>query len=817
MRRPAPRTIVVLGMMTKIPVAGVVWQTLHYLLGFRRLGFEVAYVEAHARTPSMLMETEHDDGAALAAGFIDRVLRRFDLGDCWSYAALHDDGSYHGLSEHVVRRLYGSAELIVNLHGGTEPLPGQAETGRLVYVETDPVQLQVELHEGLRSTIDFLEPHCAFFTFGENYGLPGCLLPVTERFRFLPTRQPIVLELWPAASDAGSGRFTTVGNWRQPWRDVSLDGQTYHWSKHLEFERVLDLPSKTGRSFELALAGCDGADLVRLENHGWAVRDAAGLSSDIDAYRDYVSGSTAELTVAKDQNVRLRTGWFSDRSATYLASGRPVVTQDTGFGCALPTGAGLHAFSSVDEAAEAVERICADYESEREAALQVGREWFDSDTVLGQLLQDVGVVVRPGSSRPALSADLDLVPVSRRPLRLEPDTTAALLARPVPFPPRQVGTPAATVVVVTHGNLALTRLCLEGVLERSGPPGYELVVVDNASEDGTRSYLLTLARRASNVRVLLNEVNLGFPHACNQGFEAARGDTLVLLNNDTIVATGWLRRLQAHLADPTVGLVGPVTNRIGNEAEVAVAYRTLEGFAAEAASRAREYDGQSFDIRMPAMFCVALRRDTWARLGAVDERFGLGTLEDDDYALRSTSAGYRNICAEDVLVHHFGEASFGELFASGAYSQLLDANRNRFEEKWGIGWEPYERRGNDDYRTLTERIRRTVQTRLPEGAGVGIVSRGDDELVQLEGRRGLHFPQRVDGVYAGYYPADSREAIAQLEELREKGGDYLVLPSTGFWWLDYYDGLRDHLESRYARVFSDEACVVFALAGEGAG
>jgi GT2 family glycosyltransferase len=754
------RKLVVLGMMTKIPVAGVVWQTVHYLLGFQRLGFDVYYVESHARTPSMLMETERDDGSALAAAFIDRVLRRFDLRDRWSYVALHDDGRHHGLGETELRRLYASAELIVNLHGGTEPRPEHADSGRLVYVETDPVQLQLELADGLASTMAFLEPHCAFFTFGENYGAPDCLLPVSDRFRFLPTRQPVVLDLWPRAA-GHSGRFTTVGSWRQDWREVSLGGETYRWSKHLEFERVLDLPARTGRRFALALSGCDRDERERLRRHGWSVRDATALSLDMDAYRAYLAGSLGELTVAKDQNIRLRTGWFSDRSATYLASGRPVITQDTAFGNVLPTGTGLHAFSTVDDAAAAVERVYGDYERERAAAFDIAQDYFASDAVLGQMLDHVGVP-RPGHhSAPTLHDDLVLTPVSRRPLRLDPKTVEAILERPVPFPDSRTGEPHASIVVVTCDNLALTRLCLETVLA-STDPAYELIVIDNDSQDGTRSYLLTLARRAAHVRLLLNETNVGFPAACNQGLAAARGDVLVLLNNDTIVAPGWLDRLAGRLDDPEVGLVGPVTNRIGNEAEIPVVYETygeLNDFASQWASA---HAGQEFDIPMPAMFCLALRRDTWERLGPLDERFGVGTLEDDDYALRSRAAGYRNVCADDAFVHHFGEASFGVLFASGAYSKLIDANRRRFEEKWGVPWQPYDQRRNDEYSALTENIRRTLTARLPRDATVIVVSKGDDKLLELDGLKGLHFPQTEDGCYAGHYPADSSNAIAHL-------------------------------------------------------
>src|ERR671916_3111487 len=167
---PDKGKIVVLGMMSRSPVAGVVWQTVHYLLGFQRLGYDVYYVEAHALTPLMLMQRADDDGSAKAAAFIAGVMRRFDLGDRWAFHALHADGRYYGMSEGQLKQLYRSAALLINLHGATQPLPEHSATGRLVYLETDPVLPQIELYHNVQGTVDFLELHCAFFTFGENYG-----------------------------------------------------------------------------------------------------------------------------------------------------------------------------------------------------------------------------------------------------------------------------------------------------------------------------------------------------------------------------------------------------------------------------------------------------------------------------------------------------------------------------------------------------------------------------------------------------------------------------------------------------------------------
>ncbi len=812
----AQRRIVLLGMMTKIPVAGVVWQTVHYLVGLQRLGFEPYYVEAHARTPGMLMRDERDDSSALAAAFIRDTLERFGLGDHWAYHALHDDGRLYGMTEAELRRLYSSAELIVNLHGGTEPRPEHAETGRLVYVETDPVQLQIELHDGQQSTIDFLEPHVAFFTFGENYGQADCGLPVSDRFTFHPTRQPVVTDFWLGAG-ADSGSYTTVGNWNQPWRDVVYDGERYGWSKDEEFRRFLALPALTGRSFELALASYTTQDRELLESRGWQVRPAHELSNDLDAYRDYLRGSRGEFTVAKDQNVRLRTGWFSDRAATYLAAGRPVVTQDTGFGAVLPTGDGLFPFTSIDDAAAAIEAIEGDYQRARRGAFEVAREHFEASTVLGRLLDTVGITL-PGRRRAAapVPATVDLAPVSRRPTTLASRTVEATLSRPIPETGgdrlgRRVH--ETSVVVVVPDGLVYARLCLESLLLDESNVDVEVIVVDNASGDDTRAYLAAIAERDSRVRVLRNEQDRGFGPAVNQGLCAASGDVLVVLNNDTIVPPGSLSRLAAHLLRPEIGLVGPTTNRCGNEAEVDAPYRTYGEMAQLSRRRAEEYAGIAFDIEVATLFCAAMRREVFERVGFLDERFEVGLFEDDDYSNRVRAAGYRVVCGEDVFVHHFAEGSFGRLVESGRYSELFRANKARFEEKWGVTWQPHLRRPNAWYRDLVERIREVVDRELPPDATVLVVSHGDDELLQLGAeRRVWHFPQTEDGTYAGYHPADSAEAIAHFQALRERGAEYIVFPETALWWLDFYADFVDMLRRGYHEtVWRAGTCVIFGL------
>ncbi len=860
--------IVILGFMSHFPVAGVAWQTIHYLVGLQRLGYDVYYVEAHGCTPSKLMQSETDDGPVRAAAYIREILRRFALEGKWAYHALYPESRYFGLSEERVKELYRSAAAIINLHGSHIPNEELTASNRLVYLETDPVDMQIDLFHQRRETIDYLSPHCAFFTYGENFGHADCLVPNPERFHFRPTRQPVIMDFWENRVREGAGVFTTIGNWQQAWRQVEFKGEVYRWSKHLEFLKFIDLPRRAKHAFELALSlsSCNAQDLELLKSKGWRVRDALEFSGDLNAYRDYICQSRGEFTVAKEQNIRLRSGWFSDRAVTYLAAGRPVITQETGFSNILPTGEGLFRFTNMDEIVEAVEAINGDYERHQRAASTIARECFSHEVVLGRLLNDLGISIprpkaalaspvertseahgetcaslRPGGSGeaglPEIPDALVLAPTGRWPTRLAEETVQAALALPVPVTDGNCGTagqPAivcdeaksqepcptpikgkrASIIVVTHNGLAYTKMCLTTLFGCGWHRDDELIIVDNASSDGTPDYLSELARLNPFVRILLNRENRGFARANNQGLAIATGEVLILLNNDTLLLPGWSDGLLRRLRDPGIGLVGPVTNRTCNEAQVDAPYRTFGEVQQFARAYTAAHNGQSAELGMLAMFCAAMRRDVFDRVGVLDEQFEIGMFEDDDYARRVRAAGYSIVCADDVFVHHFGQGSLGELCVSGEYDRVLEANRRRFEQKWGVTWRPHGRRITPEYESLRERIRNTVRTQLPHGASVAVISKGDEELLRFEGRRGWHYPQAENGRYANVYPAHSDEAIAQLETLRNRGAGFLLIPKPAFWWLEHYSQFKDHLDRLYRLSVRDsETCLIFNLGG----
>ena len=516
------RRVVVLGMMAKVPVPGIIWQTVQYLVGLRRLGLKPYYVEAHRRTPAMLMTGPDDDGCARAATFLADQLGRFDFGDRWVYVGQQRS---FGLGERELRRLYREAELVLNLHGATPPAAEHALGGRLVYLETDPVQLQVELHDGVESTYEVLDAHDAFFTFAENLGGADCGLPVSDRFRFKPTRQPILIDVWSQAAAAvpEPKLFTTVGNWRQPHRAVELDGRTLGWTKDDQWRKFIDLPRRTPQPFELALSGTQPHNVEALRSRGWRTQEALDFGTDIDAYRGYIGGSRGEFTVAKEQNVALRTGWFSDRSAAYLAAGRPVVTQDTGFGAVLPVGEGLFAVADAEAAADAVEEINSDYARHSHAAAEIAREHFAAKRVLGALCEELGVET---GSRPAA--------VKKAPKH------------------RPLGPDSTVLALIPHFKCEeWLDDCLESLVNQTRPPD-AIVVIDDASDEPP----LATVRRYDNVTLLHAERNVGPYRLVQQVIEETGYDAYMFQDADDWSAAERLERLLAAAAETGAELIG---------------------------------------------------------------------------------------------------------------------------------------------------------------------------------------------------------------------------------------------------------------------
>jgi hypothetical protein len=383
-----PKVVVVLGIMGCLPVAGtgVAWNTLQHLIALRRLGYDVYYVEATAVWPFNAIA----DDCTFPVTYISNLLNRFGFEGKWAYVAAHSDNRCYGLSELQVKNLYARADAIINLFGGTILRDEHMRCPIRIYLETDPVVHQIRIANGEQRYIDLVAAHTALFTWGANYGEPDCGVPL-ESFKYKPTRSPVLLDCWDSPCNPAARYFTTIGHWDQSVKDLEYNGERYSWSKHCEFLKVLELPRRTPQEFSLALAIDDATAVQMLEGYGWRVEDAYQVSETLESYRDYIWGSRGELTVAKDMNVRLRSGWFSERSACYLAAGKPVITQETGFSKSIPTGLGLCAFQKLEDIPPALEAINSDYPRHSQAAKEIAAEYFAAEKLLRQVMIEAGL------------------------------------------------------------------------------------------------------------------------------------------------------------------------------------------------------------------------------------------------------------------------------------------------------------------------------------------------------------------------------------------------------------------------------------------
>ena len=281
-------------------------------------------------------------------------------------------------------------------------------------------------------------------------------------------------------------------------------------------------------------------------------------------------------------------------------------------------------------------------------------------------------------------------------------------------------------------------MCLDSIYAKTGAPEFEVIVVDNASSDGTPGFLRTYAETKPNLKLILNSTNLGFSRGNNQGAANAAGDYLVFLNNDVVVTMGWLSTLTAYLKDPQVGMVGPVTNSSGNECQIHVGYDDLDGLDEFAERYTRENQGRSSDIRMLPFQCVAMRKSLYEEIGPLDERFGIGMFEDDDYALRVARKGYRILCAEDVFIHHWGSASFSKMIYT-EYWDLFKANLEKFEDKWGISWIPHTQRPE----FIPQQYRQLLDGSMAMAGQVNRLLNAKAELEWIKSSNGWAFLQSI--------------------------------------------------------------------------
>lgn len=375
--------IIVTGQMAQYPLGGVTWFYLQYVIGLARLGHDVYYFEDSGQWPYNPSAGELIEGCEFNVRYLNDVMSRFGLADKWAYR-FPWQSQWFGLPEWKRREIIESADLLVNVSGTLERPQNYRKIHRLAYLDTDPVFTQVKLARGQQDFRKLVDAHDVQFTYGES---PYSQVPQTGH-RWFPTRVPIVMSEWKISASYRKV-FTTIMNWTSH-NSVSYEGRTYG-QKDVEFRRFIDLPSRVApTSIELAIGPGHGQrtpyDLLR--HKGWLLVDPADVCPDIDSLRTYTESSMAEWSIAKNGYVLGQSGWFSERSARYLAAGRPVVVQDTGFSKVLPVGEGILPFSTVEEAVAGIRSVEADYARHSRAARTIAEEYFDSDKVLDRVISD---------------------------------------------------------------------------------------------------------------------------------------------------------------------------------------------------------------------------------------------------------------------------------------------------------------------------------------------------------------------------------------------------------------------------------------------
>lgn len=370
--------IVCSGHLVRYPVGGFSWHHVQYLVGLHRLGLEVVYFEHFGWSnscydPARNMMTANP---AFGLAYVARLFAMTDLSIDWCYIAEND--AAYGMTRARLAKHCAQADLYLNL-SNVNRIPELDDCARRVLIDTDPVFTQIRAH-GLAGRF---EDYHARFTYGENVHREECSMP-TGGVAWATTRQPVVPDLWPMQPPPGPAPLTTLMNW-SAYGAHAHDGRVYG-QKDREFEPYFELPRAVSTPLELAVNAPD-AVRRRLKAAGWRMADPLVVARTPSQYQAYIASSLGEFSVAKHAYVSTNSGWFSDRSCGYLASGRPVILQDTGFSANLPCGEGLLAFRTFDEAVAAIEQLARNYPAHCRAARAVAESCFDYRKVLGDLLE----------------------------------------------------------------------------------------------------------------------------------------------------------------------------------------------------------------------------------------------------------------------------------------------------------------------------------------------------------------------------------------------------------------------------------------------
>ena len=379
--------IIVAGYLVRYPVGGHALSVLHYLMGLLTLGFDVTFVEEYgwARSCYDPSAGTMSDDPSYGLAYLGELFKGLGV-PAWCFVDAH--GRTHGIDRDELRRRCEQAAALLSI-GHVTWLPEFAACRSRIFLDTDPGFTQFEMpatpvpsEAGYASPFDFHH----HFTFGTRIGLPDCPIP-RHGIDWRPTRPAVALELLPPRYTPDAPFFTTVMSWRS--REPILYEGVEYGQKDVEFLPLISLPAAAGRVFEVAVAGKAPRDALRAA--GWRVVDPRDVTRTPWSYRDYIATSRGEFSVAVNLEVRTRSGWFSDRTAAYLASGKPVIVQDTGFSDSLPCGDGLLPFRTFDDVVVAVDAVSAEYDRHCKAARRIAEEYFDARTLLAAMLRDAEV------------------------------------------------------------------------------------------------------------------------------------------------------------------------------------------------------------------------------------------------------------------------------------------------------------------------------------------------------------------------------------------------------------------------------------------
>lgn len=390
------RTIIVTGLAFTYPVGGVFWDYIQYLLGFLQLGHDCYYLED---TGKWIYDCEEGTFTGDAARNVTLVMKQLEAlapGLSGRICMRDANDTHWGMDAKALSDVVERADMFLNISCNCQmreeylriPVKALLDSDPLYTQEHVPPYMDGTLDEPTTWSINQLRKHDIFFSFGENIGKPDCLVP-SGVFDWKPTRQPIVLSCWNPGVKPSREVFNTVMSWQPAERGPLVNGKQYG-GKDFEFQKIMELPRRTDATLELAIGG-GKPPWERLMDAGWRLVDGWSVSRDPDSYRDYLSSGMGEFSTAKNAYVASRSGWFSCRSACYMALGRPVVVQDTGFTDFLPTGEGLLSFSDEDGALAGLDAVRSDWQRHSCAARRMAEEYFDSAKVLRRMLDDAGL------------------------------------------------------------------------------------------------------------------------------------------------------------------------------------------------------------------------------------------------------------------------------------------------------------------------------------------------------------------------------------------------------------------------------------------